>query len=142
MNTRPMKKILIVDDELHLLEVIDTHFKIAGWQTELASDGQQALEKVKTFAPHVILSDINMPVMDGLRLLEELAKTGSEIPVIFFTGFSNMEKMKAAWGLSAFDFLDKPCNHQVMLQVAENAYDYGAEYVRAARKRFLKLRRN
>ncbi len=136
-----VKKILIVEDEVDLLAILEIHFKNAGWQTQTAANGRIALQQIEHSRPDVILSDINMPELDGMQLLQELDRTGSEIPLVFITGFRSLEKMKMAWRFCAFDFLDKPTNTKNMLQVMENAYHYGKEYVQSARKRFYRLRK-
>ncbi len=81
-----------------------------------------------------------MPDMDGLQLLENLYLSGSEIPLIFLTGFRDVTKMKAAWRFCAYDFLDKPFNIQQMIDVIDCAHKYGADYVRSARIRSSKLK--
>lgn len=134
------KRILIVDDEPDLCEVLVDHFQDDDWQTDVAPNGRVALTKLAEFKPDVILSDINMPVMDGMELLEEIYKRQDETPLIFISAFRDLEKMKKAWSLCAFDFLDKPFNRAAMLQLANNAVTYGRDYVRSARKRFLKIK--
>jgi two-component system response regulator GlrR len=130
-----LKKILIVDDEPDLLDILGIYFEGEGWKAEFAFNGQIALEKVKVFHPHVILSDINMPELDGLQLLEQLAVKGDDTPVIFITAFRSVEKVKRAWSLGAFDFVEKPADSRALVTLAENAFVHGREYVRAARVR-------
>ncbi len=133
------KRILIVDDEPELIEIISLMFQKAQWQTESAPNGLVALQKMKIFSPDVILSDIHMPEMDGLALLEELDWQGNSTPLIFLSSFGSRSYMVRAWGNGAFDFLDKPFNEKTMVQLAENAYLYGRDYVTAARRRYLKF---
>lgn len=136
-----MKKILIVEDEPDLARLIAISFQNENWSTCVAANGKIALDKLKEFKPHVIISDISMPEMSGMQLLECLFGQKSETPLIFMTGFRDVENMKKAWSLCAFDFLDKPFNYRTMIQCAENAYKYGREYVRSARSRFLKTQK-
>jgi len=135
------KRILIVEDEVDLADMIVDYFKSFGWETLTAANGKVALAKIEGFQPDVILTDMTMPVMTGLELLEELDILRIEIPVIFLTGFSDVEKMKMAWEHCAFDYLEKPLNPKIMLQIADNAFDFGREYIRSARKRFMFVRR-
>lgn len=130
-----LKKILIVDDEVDLAELEVQLFEAAGWEAASAINGKEALVFIEKFQPDVILSDITMPVMDGLTLIEQLYHLKIEIPLIFVTGFRDVEKMKKAWSFGAFDFLDKPFNEKMMLQIANNAYEFGKEHLRASRKR-------
>lgn len=133
------KKLLIVDDEKDLLEVLTSIAVQAGWTVEAAGNGRIGLAKVKSFKPDVILSDINMPDLDGIQLLKELYDEGSETPVVFLSGFRDVEKMSKAWAYCAFDFLDKPFDENNLLNVTDNAFRYGVDYVRAARKRHVKF---
>jgi DNA-binding NtrC family response regulator len=133
------KKILIVDDEADLADLISELFMRSGWETCIACHGQEALDKIPNFKPNVILSDITMPVMNGMELLEEIYHLELNLPLIFITGFRDVEKMKRAWCFCAFDFLDKPFNEKAILQVAENAAEYGKDYVMAARKRYISM---
>jgi len=135
------KRILIVDDEVELADIIAIYFQRQGWQTSHAAHGKQALSQLDSFQPDVILSDIIMPEMDGMELLIELDRRQIEIPLIFITGFRDIDKMRKAWGLCAFDFLDKPFNEKTMIAVAENAYEHGRHYVRSARKRYKALKK-
>lgn len=72
LDKAEIKKILIVDDEPDLLDVLSFVFEGSGWKTSTALNGKVALEKIEQMVPDVILSDINMPEMNGLKLLEEL----------------------------------------------------------------------
>lgn len=136
------RKILIVDDEKDLVDVMRSCFEYEGWLVETADNGLEALKKCSIFSPDVILSDINMPKMNGLQFLAELDRMQSEIPLIFLSAFRDVEKMKLAWGLCAFDFLDKPFSQRDLLQVANSAYDYGRDYTVSARRRYRRLKKN
>ncbi len=136
-----IKKILIVDDEPTLVEILTDHFTNDGWTVESACNGKDGFEKTKSFSPDVILSDILMPVMTGLQMLEALYLIKSDIPLIFLSGFKDAEKTKLAWSMYAFDFLDKPFNSTSMLLVAQNAFEYGKDYVQNARKKAESLKK-
>ena len=135
------KKILIIDDEEDLLKLISEHFRSSGWETLTVENGMVALLQVSLFNPDVILSDIMMPEKDGLQFLEALYLAGNDVPLVFLTAFRDVDKMKRAWGLGAFDFLDKPVDLNAVLRVAENAFNFGREYVVSARKRYLTLKK-
>lgn len=133
------KKILIVDDEEILLELLVEYFTSDNWTVEQASNGSEALSKIDVFKPDVILSDINMPLLDGIKLLETLYNKESLIPVILLTGYRDVDKMKKAWSACAYDFLEKPFKSEILLETAQNAFLFGKEYVETARKRYSKL---
>jgi DNA-binding NtrC family response regulator len=136
------KKILIVDDEPDLLDIFSTFFEEDGWQVLTAADGEEAFSKISSFQPTVIISDINMPKLDGLNLLEKLFEANSEIPVILTTGYKDVEKVQRAWAACAFDFMDKPCKKEHLLTLANNAHKHGADYLRSARKRYIKYKKS
>jgi DNA-binding NtrC family response regulator len=130
------KKVIIIDDEPDLIEVIEEIFHQEGWMVETAPNGRVAIEIISSFQPDVIFSDINMPDMDGIELLKRLNLSESEIPFVFLTAYRDMEKMQQAWNLCVFDFLDKPFDPKKLLQTAENALVHGKDYIRVARNRF------
>lgn len=129
-----MKKILIVDDELDLTVALVSMFEDSGWTVESASNGQEALEKVDSFNPNVIISDIHMPVMNGLEMLESIFRQGLLIPVVLLTGYRDAEKVKRAQTACAYDFLDKPFMSKTVLLMADIAFEFGKDHVLNARK--------
>ena len=135
------RKILIVDDETDLLDILRHIFSQKGWSVATAKDGRSALELVSEFEPDVVLTDVSMPHMNGIDFLKAMFNRNSEIPVIFLSAFRDLNSMQLAWSYGAFDFLDKPFDADKMLQLAENAYEYGADYVRSSRKRYFKMKR-
>jgi DNA-binding NtrC family response regulator len=135
------KSLLIVDDEPEIVSVLSELFEDEGWEVFSASNGKEALRKIQSQSPTVVLSDIQMPDMDGLQLLEEIYKSGVDTPVILLTGFRDAKKMQRAWESCVFDFTDKPFNSKHLLTVVESAREFGAEYVRSARKRFSRIRK-
>jgi two-component system nitrogen regulation response regulator NtrX len=134
------KSILIVDDELEVVAVLTELFESEGWEIYSASNGKEALQKIQSQSPNVVLSDIQMPDMDGLQLLEEIYKSGVDTPVILLTGFRDAKKMQRAWESCVFDFTDKPFNTKHLLTLVESAREFGADYVRSARSRFSRIR--
>ena len=86
-----MSKILIIEDEAAVARMYEKIFMYAGFSIEIAGDGEEGLAKVKTSNPDLILLDIMMPKMDGLKVLEFLKKdeTTKNIPVIVLTNLGN-----------------------------------------------------
>lgn len=81
-------KILVVDDEPHIVYILQTKLQSAGFEVALARNGVEALEMAEQFAPALVVTDYNMPQMDGLQLslrLAQLAAT-ADTPVIMLTG--------------------------------------------------------
>lgn len=101
------KKILIADDDPHILEVVTFALEKAGMKTETVSDGKGVLESYTRQAPDMLILDINMPEMDGLDACREIRKT-SDIPILFLS--SRDEEIDRVIGLElgADDYLTKP----------------------------------
>jgi len=81
------KRALIVDDEIHIIQVVAIKLKNNGFEVVTANNGQKALEAALEYKPDVIVTDYQMPVMDGLELIENLRKQEqtAQIPVIMLT---------------------------------------------------------
>ncbi len=137
-----VKKILIIDDEQLMLDALSELFTRCGWLVENANNGENGLKMKSSFNPDVILSDINMPKLDGLELLDILYEEQCLIPVIFLTGYKDSEKIKRAWTACAFEFLEKPIEKDKLLEVCDNALNFGTEYVKNARNRYTKVIKN
>src|SRR3970040_2374474 len=110
-----MAKILVVDDETDLEMLVKQKFrkKIRENIYELifASNGEEALKKVKEHPDlDIILSDINMPVMDGLTLLSRLPEANSLLKAIMVSAYGDMQNIRTAMNRGAFDFVCKPVN--------------------------------
>lgn len=104
-----MKKILVVDDSSTMRESIRIILTTGGYKVETAVDGQDGLDKFlndKEFS--LILSDINMPNMNGLDFLKNLRKVSKEIPVIILTTETDKEKIEEAKSYKASAWIVKP----------------------------------
>lgn len=92
--------VLLVDDEYAVRRVLARYFERLGWTVREAADGPSALTLVATCRFDLVLSDINMPGMDGLELCEALAQCEPALPVIFMTGdadsITRLERVGAA----------------------------------------------
>jgi len=110
-----MSKILVVDDETDLEVLIKQKFRrqIRERQYEFvfAFNGKQALEKIKEHPDiDMVFSDINMPEMDGLTLLEKLNETSPIIKAVIVSAYGDMDNIRTAMNRGAFDFICKPVN--------------------------------
>ncbi len=115
-------RVLIVDDEESQRNGLAS--MIAGWgfAAETAADGQEALDKLNTFAAHVLVTDLMMPRMDGFELLRRLAAQGGAPPTIVVTAFGNIETAIATMhDLGAFWFLEKPIEPRGLRVLLERA---------------------
>ena len=106
-----MLNILLVDDEPDLLEIYQGHLEsYISARYITASNGKEALELFKTNNFDMVISDINMPLMNGLELLKILREKQIFVPFIFITGYGDAEKIRTAWQFGASDFIEKPVN--------------------------------
>lgn len=114
--------VLIADDEpsmrLNLAELLEGE----GYAVELASNGDEAVQKTIQHSPMVVLMDIKMPKLSGIPALKAIKKHDSRIPVIIFTAFGTNEKPIEAIKAGAFDYLDKPFDIDELLSVLESAF--------------------
>lgn len=122
-----MYKIVIVEDD----RIIRKSIVNSDWssiQAEVvgeATDGERGLEVIKTTNPHLIVTDINMPFMDGITFAKKVREINPSTRIIFLTGYDNFDYVHEAVLLKSDDYLLKPINHEVLIekaQVALNAW--------------------
>ena len=95
---------------------------ILDFETQVAADGLEALERLTAFNADVIVADLVMPRMDGFELLRHLKERGDLTPAIALTGFGSMEKaLSAVHDLKAFWFLEKPVEPRAFKTLLERA---------------------
>jgi DNA-binding NtrC family response regulator len=115
---------LVVDDEVNQRSALASVVARWGYQVETASDGVEALLKLKDFDADVVITDLSMPNMDGKALLEELRKLPAPPPAIVLTAFGNLETaLETVHQLGAFWFIEKPLQPLVLKMVVERALD-------------------
>jgi DNA-binding NtrC family response regulator len=103
-----MKRILIVDDDEQIRSLMVDFFKTLNYETAVAADGAEALEKIKQMETDCILSDLMMPDMDGIELLKEIRAQGKKIPFIMITGYPTVDTAIEAIKEGAYDYVAKP----------------------------------
>ena len=101
-------KILVVDDEEGARELFNTILTDEGYDVALAVDGEDALNHMKEATFDLVVSDIKMPGMDGLQLLQELRRVGSRADVIMVTAYGEVESYLKAMSLGAAEYINKP----------------------------------
>ncbi len=123
MKASPSAKILVIDDEPGICEMLSQELVAEGHFVETASDGLGALKKMKTEKYQVALCDINMPKMGGLVVLEEMHKLDPEVEVIMMTGYATIESAVEAMKKGAYDFVQKPFNLLEVLALVEKSIE-------------------
>jgi two-component system, NtrC family, response regulator len=100
--------VLVVDDEPEICRTLKNYLALSGYNVLTANSGQEALEIAKRQKIHVVLSDIKMPGMDGLELLEKMREHDFSTQVIMMTGFSTFQITLRALEKGATDYVLKP----------------------------------
>ena len=115
------EKVLIVEDEPHALTGLAE--LVAGWgyRTETARDGVEALDKVLVWQPGIVVTDLKMPRMDGLDLLERLGELKQNQAVVVLTAQGSIQAAVDAMKLGAYDFIQKPVDAVRLRQILSNA---------------------
>ena len=114
-----LKRIMTVEDSTSLREMITFTLGDAGYEVAEAEDGQDALNKLNSFKADLVITDLNMPNMNGIELTRSLRATSSYrfIPIIFLTTESQMQKKQAAKEAGATGWIVKPFKPDQLLQV-------------------------
>jgi DNA-binding NtrC family response regulator len=122
MSLAHATRVLIVDDEETQRSALASMLTGWGFTAETAADGLEALEKLKHFAAHAIVTDLMMPRLDGMGFMERLKAQGSTTPVIVLTAFGSIENAVATvHDLGAFWFLEKPFEARALRMLLERA---------------------
>lgn len=110
-------KILLVDDEPDIIELVSYHLKKEGYQVKTASNGAEALKVAQETIPHLILLDIMMPEMDGMEACEKIRNTKSleNCIVVFFTARGEDYSQVAGFDAGADDYITKPIKPKVLV---------------------------
>jgi two-component system response regulator HydG len=117
-------RILIVDDEPAARSALDKLLRDEGYSTHTAGDGEEALEKIAEVPPDLILSDLNMPRLDGLGLLTRVHETMPDLPVVIVTSAQEVTTAIKAMRAGAADYLTKPIDFDALLVVIERALEH------------------
>jgi len=112
-----MAKLLVIDDEVHLVEMVKMRLEANGHEVITASDGPEGLEKAKSENPELIMCDIMMPKMDGYKVCGLLKNDArfSKIPFILFTARAQKEDTELGQEVGADAYVTKPFEPAVLL---------------------------
>jgi putative two-component system response regulator len=116
------KKILIVDDHAEIRQALSLALEIEGYIVQQAQDGQEALERVRESTPHLIISDIRMPNMDGIEFYKSLRQNPDwvAIPFIFLTASNSPEAIETGRKLGVEDYLIKPVDPYELTKIVNS----------------------
>jgi len=106
----PAIRILIVDDDPQICDYMQTFLERDGYQVKTLSDPLVVEDEVKLGGYHLIVLDLMMPKLDGIQVLERIRKIDTDVAVVIFTGYPNLETAVASMKLDAVDYIKKPFN--------------------------------
>jgi DNA-binding response OmpR family regulator len=113
-------RILVVDDDRAILELVCNRLDVSGYQAFNARSGEDALRRLASLRPAAMVLDLSMPQMDGFGVLERMGKEGTALtPVLVLTARHGIADVKRAISLGARDYLTKPfTNHQLLTRLS------------------------
>jgi serine phosphatase RsbU (regulator of sigma subunit) len=114
-NEGPRQRILIADDEFHLLNVLRLNLELENFSVLMASDGDEALQKARQEEPDVVILDVSMPKMDGYSVCKKLREEGFTFPVIMLTARTQVQDRVEGLGCGADDYVCKPFDMDELL---------------------------
>lgn len=118
-----MAKILVIDDQKSIRNTLKDILEYEGHEVIVAEDGLDGLEKFNAGKFDVVLTDIKMPNMDGMEVLEKIIATGTDAPVIMISGHGNIDTAVEAIKKGAYDFIEKPLDLNRLLVTIRNAIE-------------------
>ena len=119
------KKILVVDDERHIVRLVQVNLERAGYQVVSAFDGKEALKKVESEKPQLLVLDVMMPHMDGFEVLKRLRANAAtkDIPVIMLTAKAQDADVFRGWASGVDCYLTKPFNPMELLTFVKRIFE-------------------
>ncbi len=119
------RKILAVDDEKHIVRLVQVNLERAGYEVVTANDGKEALQKVQDENPDLVVLDVMMPYMDGFEVLQNLRRNPAtrDIPVIMLTAKAQDADVFKGWQSGVDCYLTKPFNPMELLSFVKRIFD-------------------
>jgi DNA-binding NtrC family response regulator len=122
-----MARVLLVDDEIHILTVLHMLFKSRGDDVTTARGGQEAISILEEQGFDLMISDIRMKPVNGLEVLKVARERYPEMPVIMVTAYDTAESNREALALGAVAYLKKPFDNEELLGIADKAIQEGGK---------------
>ncbi len=118
-----METILIVDDEKNYPLILSAVLEEEGYETLTANSGQKAIEILKSAEVDLVLTDMKMPVMDGIELLNRIKSKNPDLPVIMMTAYGTVEKAVEAMQKGAYNYILKPFDNESLIVYVNKALE-------------------
>ncbi|HJQ78837.1 MAG TPA: response regulator [Lacipirellulaceae bacterium] len=120
--------VFIVDDDRPLVESLVALFEALGFQARGFSCQGSFLRYYRAEMPGCLILDVRMPRQNGLELYEQLVREGKRLPVIFITAHADVATAVAAMKIGAIEFIEKPFDHKVLIDLVHKALDLGSQW--------------
>ncbi len=118
------QRIVVVDDELHVRSTIASLLKMRGYRVDAYESGIEVLESFSRGDADLVLADVKMPGMDGVKLLGRIRAIDTDVPVILMTAYADMDMTVSALRMGAFDFIMKPFDPEYLLATVEKGLKF------------------
>ncbi len=118
---RKPAKILVIDDEPEITDIVETFLETAGYEVESENASEEGIDKAKTFLPDLVLLDIMMPTMDGYEICSELKRSEKtkRIPVVFLTGKDARSDEGRSFKVGGVLYIKKPFSCERLLDIVK-----------------------
>ena len=111
-----MKQLLVVDDEKEICEFLKAFFEERSFNVRTATNGEDAIREIEKTKPQIVLLDVHMPGMDGIKALREIKQKFPTVKVIMVTAVETREKIEEAMRLGADNYITKPLSLEYLEQ--------------------------
>jgi len=118
-----MEKILIVDDEQGVVEIISEILEVEGYKIESTTDPKKALELIKEYNFNLVITDLKMPEVDGIEITKTAKKKNKDTDIIVITGYASLESAISALRQKVYDYILKPFNISEILLTVEKVFE-------------------
>jgi two-component system OmpR family response regulator len=108
MNVVPEARVLVVDDEDSITDLVATALRYVGFEVAVAANGRQALEQAASFRPELVVLDVMLPDLDGFEIVRRLRADGLRMPIVFLTARDATEDKVAGLTIGGDDYVTKP----------------------------------
>lgn len=115
--------IIYIEDDKSVQFAYRQSMELAGFDISVADNAEQGLKLIRTRPESIVLSDIRLPGMSGIELMREILKIDDEIPVLLITGHGDVEMAVSAMKEGAYDFIEKPCNNERLIEMLKGAIE-------------------
>ncbi len=112
-------KIMVVDDEANIREVLESFLESEGYDVVCMESGAHALSEIDDEKPHIVLLDIRIPDIDGIQCLRRLMEHEDEVQVVMMSGFATLQMAQKALEIGAFDYIRKPLSFVHLKEVIQ-----------------------